>query len=346
MSIRHPLLIVVAVLSLWSVAAPASAYWVWTPKTGKWVNPRTQPKDNPQDQLDYAQALYDQQDYRRAVKEFLKLVRHYPKASQAPDAQYLAGLSYEGLNQPYHAFLTYKKLVEIYPYSSRFKDAVGRSFAIGEGFYEGVKVRPIQQIPLSVPALDKAAEIFEHIVAQAPYGEYGDKAQFRLGQTYRKMGQYGEAMKAFEKLVQEYKLSPLLEEARYNTAYCAKQLSLKPAYDQESTDQAIAWFEDFIDSHPGSELLLEAQQSLAQLRGHKAESLITVGNFYAKQKKWTSAGMYYRQVVDQYADTAWAGEAASRLTELQAAGHIAPQPSAGGDDTVAAPMVEPPAEPS
>lgn len=305
-------------------ATPASAYWIWTPKTGKWVNPKTQPKDTPDEQFTYANGFYEQKDYTRAVREFLRVVRHYPKASQAPDAQYFAGQCYEQMHQPYQAFLTYKKLIEIYPYSGRFKDAIARSYTLGEAFFNGVKVRPIQQIPLAVPALDKAAEIFEQIVTQAPYGEYGDKAQFKLGQTYRKLGQYGEALKAFEKLVQEYKLSPLLEEARYNTAFCAKQLSLKPAYDQESTDQAITWFEEFITSHPGSELLSEAQQSLQQLRGHKAESLFKIAEFYARLKKWPSAALYYRRIVDHYADTPWAGQAVVHLTALEQAGHIPP----------------------
>ena len=303
-------------------ATPASAYWVWTPWTGKWINPKTQPKDTPEEQFSYANDLYERKDYARAVREFLRLVRHYAKASQAPDAQYFAGQCYEQLHQPYQAFLTYKKLVETYPYSGRFKDAIARSYALGEALFSGVKVRPIQQIPVAVPALDKAAEIFELIVAQAPYGEYGDKAQFKLGQTYRKLSQYGEALKAFEKLVQEYKQSPLLEEARYNTAFCAKQLSLKPAYDQESTDQAITWFEEFIDSHPGSELLPEAQQSLQQLRGHKAESLFRIAEFYARQKKWPSAALYYRRIVDRYADTPWASQAVAHLTALEQAGHI------------------------
>ncbi|OGX39751.1 MAG: hypothetical protein A3C53_05255 [Omnitrophica WOR_2 bacterium RIFCSPHIGHO2_02_FULL_68_15] len=313
--------LLVLILSLIGTA-PASAYWVWTPKTGKWINPKTQPKDSPDEQLTYATGLYEAKDYRRAVREFLRLVRHYPKAAQAPDAQYFAGQCYESLQQPYQAYVTYKKLIETYPYSGRFKDAITRSYAIGESFFNGVKVRPIQQVPLAVPALDKAAEIFEQIVTQAPYSEYGDKAQFKLGQTHRKLGQYGEALKAFEKLVQEYKTSPLLEEARYNTAFCAKALSLKPAYDQESTDQAIVWFEEFIDSHPGSELLADAEQSLQQLRGHKAESLFTIAEFYAKQKKWTSAALYYRRIVDHYADTPWAGQAVARLTELEQAGRI------------------------
>src|SRR3989338_1488343 len=317
-------LTIVALTSILPAASPAFAYWVWTPKTGKWVNPKTQPKDNPQEQLEYAQAFYDHQDYKRSVRECLRLVRHYPKAAQAPEAQFAAVACYEGMNQPYQAFLMYKKLVEIYPYSTRFKDAIARSYAIGDAFYEGAKVRPIQQVPLAVPALDKAVEILEHIVAQAPYGDYGDKAQFRLGQTHRKMRNYGEALKAFEKLVQDYKNSPFIEEARYNTAFCAKQLSLKPAYDQESTDQAIAWFEDFIASPPGSDLLPEAQESLLQLRGHKAESFYTIAQFYARQKKWVSARQYYRKIIEQYADTPWASQAVAQLTEMEQAGHIAP----------------------
>ena len=319
---RRPLTLLWTAILLISATTPASAYWVWTPKTGKWVNPRTQPKDSPQDQFDFASKIYEQKDDKQAVREYLRLVRHYPKSSQAPDAQFMAGQCYEQLEQPYQAFLMYKKLVEIYPYSPRFKDAIARSYAIGESFYDGAKIRPIQPVPIKVPALDKAVEIFDHIVVQAPYGEFGDKAQFRLGQTQRKLGNYGEALKAFLKLVQEYKQSPLIEEARYNTAFCAKQLSLKPAYDQESTDQAIEWFQDFITSHPGSELLPEAQQSLLQLRGHKAESLFTVAEFYRRQKKWPSAAIYYRRIVEQYADTSWAGQAVARLTELEQAGHI------------------------
>lgn len=304
----------------------AFAYWIWTPKTGKWVNPKTQPKDNPEEQFEYAASLYEAKDYTRAVREFLKLVRHYSKATQAPEAQFYAGQCYEALHRLYHAFQQYKRIVEIYPYSNRFKDAIARAYAIGEALYEGEKVRPFQPVPVALPALDKAVEIFEMIVTQAPYGEYGDKAQFRLGQTYRKLGQYGEALKAFEKLIQDYKQSPLVAEARYNVAFCAKQLSLKPGYDQEATDQAITWFEDFIAHDPGSELLPEAQRSLAQLRGYKAEGLFKVAEFYQRQKKWISAAFYYRRIAADYADTPWASAAIAQLTELESQGRI-PQAS-------------------
>lgn len=313
-----PLLVLTTLLG----AVPAHAYWVWVPKVGKWVNPKSQPKETPEQQLAYAQGFYEAGQYPQAVREFLRLVRHYPKSFQAPDAQFAAGQCYEAMRQPAQAFQMYQQLVQVYPYSGRFKEAIARSFAVGVAFAEGQKVRPLQPVPLAVPAYDKAVAIFEFIVAQAPYGEFGDQAQFRVGQTYRKMGQYGEALKAFEKLVQEYRLSPLMEEARYNVAFCAKQISLKPGYDQESTDQAIAWFEEFIATHPDSDLLPEAERSLAQLRGSKAEAFFRVAEFYARQRQWPSAARYFRRILDQYGETPWAAQALARLTALEQQGRL------------------------
>jgi hypothetical protein len=40
-------LLIISFLSI----QPAQAYWIWTPKTGKWVNPKNLPKDNPKEQF-------------------------------------------------------------------------------------------------------------------------------------------------------------------------------------------------------------------------------------------------------------------------------------------------------
>ena len=309
---------------LLSVAALPTAwgYWIWTPKTGKWVNPRTQPKETPQAQLQEALTVWEAKDYPRALREFLRLVQHYPKSSQAPEALLYAGQCDEALHRPYQAFQRYKTLLEVYPYSPRFKEAVARAYAIGEALAQGEKIRPLQPVPVAFPAFDKAVEIFETIVAQAPYGECGDRAQFRLGQTLRTLGRYDEAMAAFEKVVHEYTQSPLVEDARYHVAFCAKQLSLKPSYDQAATDQAITWFEEFIASHPTSELREEAQRSLQQLRIFRAESLFRVAEFYRRQRKWPSAVLYYQLIVGRYAETVWGPQAVARLTELEQQGVV------------------------
>ena len=47
-----------------------------------------------------------------------------------------------------------------------------------------------------------------------------------------------------------------------------------------------------------------------------------MAEFYERQKKWLSAALYYRRITAQYAETPWASEAVTRVTELERLGHI------------------------
>ncbi len=72
----------------------AEAFWIWTPKSQKFVNPKYAVKDSPQQQYDWAMSFYKEGDYRRAAEEFIRLVKQYKNSELAPDAQYYASLSY------------------------------------------------------------------------------------------------------------------------------------------------------------------------------------------------------------------------------------------------------------
>lgn len=299
-------------------ASEARAAWVWTPETRRWINPKHAAKDTPQAQLEWAVNFFEAGEYERAAKEFIRLVRSYPRAEQAPEAQYLAGVCYELMGYPRNAVAAYEKVIEIYPFSVRFKDAVEREFLIAERFFEGQRMELIGFI--KVPALDKAVEIYQHVVDHAPYGEYGDKAQLRLGESFLKQRRYEQAQRAFQRLLDDYPASGLREEAEFKVAFCARQLSLRASYDQSATDEAIAWFEDFIRNHPESDLVAEAQASLAQLREIKAKGLFEIAEFYEIQGKGRSAAYYYREVVEQYPGTAHAGQAVAKLKALKQQG--------------------------
>src|SRR3990167_7102268 len=71
------------------------AFWVWTPETNKWVNPKYAIKDTPQEQLQFGMDFYNAKQYKEAIREFQKLIEHYPRAREAPDAQYHIGLCLE-----------------------------------------------------------------------------------------------------------------------------------------------------------------------------------------------------------------------------------------------------------
>ncbi len=305
------------------VVPEANAAWVWTPQSRRWVNPKYAAKDSPQAQMEWAQGFFEQKDYPRAAKEYLRLVQAYSRSELAPEAQYLAGLSYELADNPEEAFGAYKKLVEIYPFSKRFKDAIEREFFIAESLRGGKRLKLVG--PVSLPSLDKAVEIYQHILEQAPYSDYGDKAQFQLGECYILQKRFEEANRTFQRMLTDYPASALVDEAKYRVAFCARQLSLKPSYDQSATDEAIEWYEEFIKSHPESSLLSQAQESLRQLKGFKAQGLAKVAQFYEKQHKPASAAIYYRQIVENYPDSSEAAEAAGRLTEFEREGIVKKQ---------------------
>ena len=98
--------ILIILLICWgTVQAPASAYWIWTPKTGKWVNPKTAVKSTPQEQFAFAKNLYDIKNYEEAKREFKKLLKSYPKSFEASEGQYYLGRLEEAQENLYEAFL-------------------------------------------------------------------------------------------------------------------------------------------------------------------------------------------------------------------------------------------------
>ena len=72
-------------------AGTAYPYWIWTPKTGKWVNPKTVVRATPKQQFDSAAALFEKKRYDQARQEFSKLIKAYPKSLEAADSQYYLG---------------------------------------------------------------------------------------------------------------------------------------------------------------------------------------------------------------------------------------------------------------
>ncbi len=291
------------------------AYWIWTPETGKWVNPKYAVKDSPQEQFEYAMAYHNVKDYRKALAEFEKLVKAYPLSRFAPEAQFYAGLSHENLENYYEAFRAYRNLLEKYPKYDKIKEVVGREFKIGEMFLSGKK-RKVMGIEL-LPAMDKAIEIFEDVVKNSPYGEYGDIALFRLGECYRKLGRYQEAKESFQNIINDYPNSKLIPDARFQVALCSQTASLKPSYTQEITKDAIEEFKEFIREHPDSKSAIEAKTSIDILKEKEAESMFKTALFYEKQAKYTSAEIYYRDVIEKYPDSKWSAKSLEHLSMLE-----------------------------
>jgi outer membrane assembly lipoprotein YfiO len=300
----------------------ASAYWIWTPETKKFVNPKYAVKDSPKEQFDWAMSFYDAKDYKRAVTEFEKLSKHYEFSDYAPKAQYYAGLSDENMGKYYIAFQAYQKAIDNFPHIGNLEEIIEREFKIA-GIYAD-KPNPKVLGTDIMTSTDRALEIYKRVVENAPFGPLADEAQFKMGEVLKRASMFEEATLAYQRIVDEYPTSRFAEKAQYEVAQCAYKASLQPAYDAGPTDRALKIFEEYAASSTDQKLSEEAKRTMQRLKDKAAEKSMMIAKFYEQQRHPRSAIIYYQDVLDRFPDSIHAPVAKGKIEDLQSVKTPAP----------------------
>jgi outer membrane protein assembly factor BamD (BamD/ComL family) len=288
----------------------AYPYWIWTPKTQKWINPKTAPKPTPKEQLDFAMSIYDIKKYQDAKNEFDKILKFYPKSLEAAESQYYLGLIEEAEGNPYEAFQAYQKTIDKYPFSERIPEIIEREFKIAESFMSGAKRKAMG---ITLPVENPAIEILTKVIENSTYGPLAAKAQYKLGLVLKSLSRYYEAEDAFNKVLSNYPESEWIDAAKFQIASCRAAISRGPDYDRGSAKEAKQKFEDFIKEHPEAVLSRDAEKNIEQLKEKEAEGNYNIGRFYEKQKAYDSAKVYYNDVMSNYPESTWAAKALERM---------------------------------
>jgi len=292
----------------------AYPYWIWTPKTGKWVNPKTVVKPAPKEQFDLAKGLYDLKKYEDAKREFKKLLKAYPKSFEASESQYYLGLTEEAQGNLYEAYQAYQKVIDKYPFSERIQEIVGREYKIAEVFMSGQKRKALG---MTLPVENPSIEIFTKVIENSTYGPLAPAAQYKLGLVLKGLMRYYEAEEAFNKVLSNYPNSEWAEAAKFQIASCRAAVSRGPDYDQGAAKEAKEKFEEFVAEHPDAVLSRDAEKNIEQLKEKEAASAYNIGRFYEKQKAYESAEVYYNDIINNYSDSLWAGKALERLQVME-----------------------------
>jgi len=249
-------------------------------------------------------AYFEEEDYGKAIFEFKKILKNFPKSELAPDAKFYIAMSLAKLNKWYPAFAAFQKVIEIYPLNNRLEQIVEQQYLIGEKFFNKKKYY-------------KAKEIFQKVLANAPYSSISDVAKYKSGLCELKVKDYLKARDEFEEFVENYGSSPFADEATYNIGFCSFKLSsLVKDYDTELIDQGLKDLEYFSLKYPTSESIDNAESLINKLNSKKAEKLYVIASFYQKQKKYSAAKKYYEDLVFTYPKTAWAKKANLKLKLL------------------------------
>ena len=308
---------VIILFCLMFFSLKAYPFWIWSPKTQKWKNPKYSALATPYLQYKEAIKLFEEGKYKEAHREFKKVLMHYPDAKEAAEAQYYLASCLEKMDKPYEAFLEYQKLIDSYPNSKRINEVVEREYNIGELFLNrehkkwlGMSLYDFIDHP--------SVEIFTKIVAKVPYSEYAPRAQYKLGIILMKLARYDEARSAFQKVIDDYSDSEWSAPAKYQLAIATAKSFPGADYDSSYLKEATDRLDEFIKDHPEAKISSEAEEQLEELKNREAKKQFDIASFYEKQGYYDSASIYYKKVVDIYPDSNHYSASLSKIDEMDA----------------------------
>jgi len=312
---KRKTLTLIVLLNVFSFfAPPCYAYWIWTPKTGKWVNPKTMVKSTPKEQFDFSKSLYDIKSYEESKREFSKLLKSYPKSAEAAESYYYIGLINEAQGNIYEAYQSYQKIIDKYPFSERIQELIEKEYKIAERFMSGEKR---MALGVTLPVENPALEIFAKVVENSTYGPLAAKSQYKLGLVLKGLGRYYEAEDAFNKVISGYPDSEWVKAAKFQIAACRGLVSRGPDYDQGATKEAKDKFEEFLRENPDAVLSGDAEKNINDLREKEAESSLNIARFYEKQGDYKAARVYYEDLIANYPGSKWSDKAQARIEFME-----------------------------
>ena len=252
---------------------------------------------------------------RRAVKIYSRLLKRYRHDVLAPEASFRIGQIQEQRHDYLRAAGAYRYLIENYPQSPHFDEAIEGQFRIGEMFLAGKK-RKILGVAVS-NMLDAAVEIFASVVRSAPYGKYTARAQFDIGLCREKQGLGEAALTAYQAVIDKFPNEPVAADAQYQIGYLWYAAAREGTKDPTAVTKATTGFQDFLFRYPHSEKAPQARENLARLQNKATNDSFGIAKFYDKRGNYRAAVIYYNDVIRQQPGSSQSDEAKRRIDQLR-----------------------------
>jgi outer membrane protein assembly factor BamD len=145
---------------------------------------------------------------------------------------------------------------------------------------------------------------------------YIDSIVYHLARSYLCEGDYTLAQLEFERVVNNYPSSAVVDDAAFGLAYAQfKQAPGNPGLDQQEAQRAIGTLKDFIAIYPRSDRRTEAEALLREMRERLARKAFDTGRLYLKLEADSAALIYFQKLWDEYTESPYAARALWLLAE-------------------------------
>lgn len=318
LNVRHIwLLCIVIVSSFFVLPQNVSAGWLYSSKTGSWINLGKKIKATPKEQFDYAKSLEEKKEYKDALKEYDKFLYNFSNSPLVAEVHFRIGMCYEQLGQYYKAYKIYQKIIEKHISYENIRDVIEKQYKIGNLFMGGERKKIFGFIPTLISPVRIAERIYEGIVKSAPYSEYAVKAVYKLGEIKIKNKNYKDATDIYKKIIADYNNPEYTEAATFKIAYCKYMLSKDAGYEQKSTLKAMKFMMNFLKEYKDSKFKKEAVAKVKELKERYAKSHWDKAVFYKEKNKIDAALIYFNAIVEECSGTDYAKKALIKINNLK-----------------------------
>lgn len=263
-----------------------------------------------------AQQLQESGQREQAIAAYRRFIKAFPASPKASKAQFQIALLLEESGNYSKAFDAYQTLVARYPDTSEFEQAVAKQVLIANALLQGRKLKFLGLAIL--PSTERAQQMYEAILKNAPYSKHAPIAQFNLGLSFERQKMVNEARRAYQGVLDKYPNSDVADDALYQIAYMYMQAGLSgTSQDLSALILARETFEDFLLQYPKSEKAAQARDDLAKIGSGEGGNLMRIAKYYDWSKNYKAAAIYYNDVIRKQPKTAEAEEAKTRIEELR-----------------------------
>ena len=164
----------------------------------------------------------------------------------------------------------------------------------------------------------KAVDGFQKVVYNFSGSSMVDSAQYYMAMAYYLDKEYFLAAAEFERLVNNYPGSQFVDDSKYMSGLCYyKSAPNHYGLDQDELHKSLDLLEDFVTDYPESDFSSDARETIKLGRERLAKKEFESGKMYFRLAYYTSAGIYFQSVIDDYTETEYSASALFYLGDIE-----------------------------
>jgi outer membrane protein assembly factor BamD len=149
----------------------------------------------------------------------------------------------------------------------------------------------------------KANQLYEELLTVYKGTKNFENLYYRYAYTFYNNKDYLAASYHFKNFADLFPNSPKTEECEYLNSLCLFNVSPEYTLDQSNTIKAIGEMQTFVNTHPQSKHVKEANKRIDEARAKLEEKDLYAAQLYYKIGEYRSAGVAFEQIIRKYPDS-------------------------------------------